>query len=390
MTPLRWLALAALCGCLAWAGWGMIAGHARVAPEQRLAEARDHLQHGRPAEAAAIAREVLAEDPSHGSAFAVLAQALADPNEAAATLAHYETAARRAPRDVHVRAWLAAHHLQAGDYPAAVPHLDALLTVSPESREQALPLVVQLAADRGFADALATHLAEHPRWRALLLRTAQRSGVPDAADNLHAALRERGALAPAESARWIDGMLAGGRWGTAYAYWIGDLERAPEALPLLFNGGFERPISNRGFDWRLRRTNGVVAGRVEAPGGGHALRLTFLGRNVGRTGLEQPLLLAPGRYRLELRARTRDLRSHRGLEWQLTCSDNRTRIGSGATITTHPGWADLGMEFEVPARDCEGQWLRLVNPAPRGAAQALRGELHLTALAITPARTQTP
>src|SRR5690606_8668786 len=180
--------------------------------------------------------------------------------------------------------------------------------------------------DRGFADALAAHLAEQPRWRALLLRSAQRSEAPGAADNLHAALRQRGALTPAESARWIDGMLADGRWGTAYAYWVGDLGQAPAALPLLFNGDFGRPISNRGFDWRLRRTNGVVAGRVEVPGGGHALRLTFLGRNVGRTGREQPLLLAPGRYRLGFRARTRGLRSHRGLEWQLTCSDNRTRI----------------------------------------------------------------
>ena len=94
-------------------------------------------------------------------------------------------------------------------------------------------------------------------------------------------------------------------------------------------------------------------------------------------------MLAPGRYSLQLRARTSQLRSQRGLEWQLTCSDNRTRIAAGATIRSQTQWTPLQLEFEVPAENCEGQWLRLVNPAPRGAAQALRGEVQLTDMAIT-------
>lgn len=383
MSPARWAVFAVLLAALGGAGWSMLADHRRTDPDDQLAQARTHLQQGNAAEAAAIARSVLADTPSHGRAFGVLAPALADGDDPAATLARYETAARRAPRDVPVRAWLAAHHLQAGDHAAAVPHLDALLTISSESREQTLPLLAQMAADRPFADALAAHLVEQPRWRSQILRAALASDTPNSADHLHAALRRHGALTPAENARWLDRLLSAGQWGTAYAYWVGDLGEAPGTLPLVFNGDFSRPISNHGFDWRLRRTNGVVSGRADAPGGGQALRLTFLGRNVGRTGLEQPLLLAPGHYRLQLRARTESLRSHRGLEWQLTCSDNRTRIASGATITSHPQWSTLAMEFQVPAENCEGQWLRLVNPAPRGAAQALRGQVQLTDVSIT-------
>ena len=85
----------------------------------------------------------------------------------------------------------------------------------------------------------------------------------------------------------------------------------------------------------------------------------------------------PGRYRLELRARTRELRSQRGLEWQLTCSDNRTRLAAGATIDRQRDWTPLQLEFEVPKEDCEGQWLRLVNPAPSGVAQVLRGDVRI-------------
>lgn len=383
MSVVRWAILAALIAALAWAGWNMVADYSRPDPDERLRQAHALLQQGRADEAADIARQVLAEAPSHGRAFGLLAPALANAEDPAATRALYEIAARRAPRDVGVRAWLAAHFLQALDFDAAMPHLDALLSATPESRAEALPLVAQLAADRTFAGALGAHLADNPRWRPQLLAAARRSETPGASDNLHAALRSHGALTPAETARWLDGLLADGRWGTAYAYWIGDLGETPASLPLLYNGDFARPISNHGFDWRLRRVNGVVAGRLEAPNGGHHLRLTFLGRNVGRTGLEQPLLLAPGSYRLEFQARTEGFRSHRGLEWQLTCSDGRTRIGAGGTITDHPRWETVEMEFEVPGEGCEGQWLRLVNPAPRGVAQAVRGEVRVANVGIT-------
>lgn len=396
MSVARRLALLLVVVLLAAAGWGIVHDHRQPGADERRAQARTHLQQGRSEEAAAIARDILARAPSHGRAFAILAPALAPdaqhgdrpagdiaPTYDASTVAMYETAARRAPRDVHVRAWLAAHHLQAADFQAAMPHLDALLTVSPSSREQALPLVTGLAVDRGFAEVLAAHLAEHPRWRTTILRAALRADEPAAADNLHAALRSAGVLSEADVGRWINTMLASGRWGTAYAHWVSGLDQAPASLPLLYNGDFSSPIGQPGFGWRLRRTNGVVAGRVEVPGGGHALRMTFLGRNVGRTGLEQPLLLAPGRYRLELHARTRELRSQRGLEWQLTCSDNRTRLAAGATIDRQRDWTPLQLEFEVPAEACEGQWLRLVNPAPRGVARATRGEVQVTGVSIT-------
>src|SRR5690625_5233337 len=173
MSPLRWLALALVAAALAGAGWGMLADHRRPDRDGLLAQAHAHLQDGNAVEAAAIARSVLADDPSHGRAFSTLAPALADEGDPAATLARYTTAARRAPRDIHVRAWLAAQHLEGGEFAAAVPHLDALLTVSPDSRQETLPALAQLAADRRFADALADHLAAQPRWRGQVLRAVR-------------------------------------------------------------------------------------------------------------------------------------------------------------------------------------------------------------------------
>ena len=104
---------------------------------------------------------------------------------------------------------------------------------------------------------------------------------------------------------------------------------------------------------------------------------------MANTGLEVPLLLAPGEHVLRLRARSAGLRSDQGLEWRLVCSDGRTRIASGARMRGARDWVDLELPFTVPEGEgCEGQWLRLVNPAPRGVAQTLRGELQLADVRI--------
>ncbi|HST45118.1 MAG TPA: hypothetical protein VLK29_07830 [Luteimonas sp.] len=344
-----------------------------------LQTARTALAAGDHAAAIAHARAVLAEEPLRGAAFAVLAEAMAGQGSDAEVLARYRIAVRRAPRDVHVRTWLATRFLKAGDYGQALVHLDALLTLSAASHDVLLPMLAQLAQDPGFAKALAIHLGEHPRWRTRILRAVARD-TGARGDHLFAALRRHGGLTADEEARWMDGMLKSGRWGSAYARWASGLAAAG-TVPLLHNGGFEQRPSSSGFDWHVRRVKGVVFrhGGTEAAGGA---RLTFLGRAVADTGLGHPLLLAPGRYRLSVRAKAPDLRSDQGLDWRVVCADGRTEAGRGARIERASGWVVVQMDFAIPAAGCEGQWLRLVNPAPAGMAQVVRGELHLQQVAI--------
>lgn len=391
MTPLRWLAFAGLLAALGLAGAGLWSTHqARQQLQADLATARTALRDGDHARAAELARTVLAREPATGRAFGVLARALAD-DDSAATRQRYEVAARRAPRDPAVRAWLVARTLEAGDYPAAIDHLDVLLTVVPSQRPAVLQLIAQLSQDAAFADALATHLLQHPRWRRSILRAAGARGLGLAADNLHGALRARGGLDAVETARWLDGMLRDNRWGDAYARWVSGLGELPPRLPVPWNGGFAQAPTSSGFDWRVRRTPGVLFDRVALPDGAHAARLRFLGRAVARTGLEVPLLLGPGDHVLRLRARTSGFRSDQGLEWTLACSDGRGVIARGARLREARDWSELALAFTVPDRPgCEGQWLRLVNPAPRGVAQTLRGEVQLTQVRVDPAPAAAP
>ena len=384
MSGARRIAFVALLLALAAAGAGLLSTHGeRARLEADLEAAEAALQRGDPGTAAGIARALLEREPATGRAFGILARAGEDEADPAGTLARYQAAARRAPRDPGVRGWLATRALVAGDYATALDHLDALLTIVPSQRSALLRLVAELAQDAGFAEALADHLVRQPRHRAAILRATNASGLADAADQLHGALRARGGLDPAETARWIDGMLRDGRWGSAYARWASGLEAPPERLPVPWNGDFRRAPSSAGFDWRQRRVPGVLFDRIALGDGGHAARLRFLGRPVARPGLEVPLLLGPGEHVLRLRVRTEGLRSDQGLEWRLDCSDGRTRIASGARVREARDWTALELPFTVPEGEgCEGQWLRLVNPAPRGVAQTLRGELHIAGVAI--------
>ena len=152
--------------------------------EADLARARAHLAAGERAEAAALARQVLAREPLRGEAFALLAPALADTGTPAEVLARYEIAVRRAPRDAHVRSWLAAHALRHGDYASAADQLDALMTVSPRYRDAAMAVLGQLVADPQFADVLARHFVDRPQWRGRLLRYLESDGPPGALDTL--------------------------------------------------------------------------------------------------------------------------------------------------------------------------------------------------------------
>jgi len=153
---------------------------------------------------------------------------------------------------------------------------------------------------------------------------------------------------------------------------------------LLYNGGFESTPTSTGFDWRVRKVPGVVA-RVETLAGasGSAAYLRFLNRRVGESGLEHPLYLSPGDYRLEARLRAQALRSELGLQWRISCASGGRELGRGEAIEGSFGWQGRSVAFTVPTRGCEGQWVRLVNPVSAGAGQRVSGELWIDDVAVS-------
>jgi len=352
-----------------------------------LALAERHLAAGRLEAAEAMARRVLQQSPLQGQAFRILAQVAERRGDQAQALRLYQIAARRAPRDVLARVWLVRHDLESGHYTDALDHIDRLLRLAPQRGASIFPVLVQMAREPIFSDALAQTLARNPPWRDGLLAVLRdpQHGNPEAAGRLMEALQTRGGLTAEEYDRWLDSLMAQGRWGEAYARWAGSVPKPDGRLPLLYNGDFHQVPSDAGFDWRIQRVPGVLLDFVPVAGvRGQAAYLTFLDRRIPDTGLRHPLLLSPGRYQLRLRTRAVALDGELGLQWQVVCAGPAGVLARSEPLRGNFGWRQVRLDFEVPAQGCPGQWLRLVNAVPDGAAQRISGEFWVTDMSICP------
>lgn len=360
---------------------GWLPGH----PVALLALAETQLRRGELAAAEATARRLLAVEPLEGRGFRVLAAAAQQQGRADEALALYGIAVRRSPRDTAARAWLIERYLLAGDYRNALVHIDALLRTSPGQGTTLLPLLVQLSADPRFASALADVLVRRPTWRAGLLGQLATAADPRAGDQVMSALNQRHGLDRDEFNGWVLALQRQSRWGDAYARWVGSLDLHGKPVPLVFNGDFETPLGNQGFDWHLLRIPGVSL-VVEQGGGatGSAAHATFRGRPVAQVPLEQPLLLAPGSYRFSARVRTGMLRSDRGLEWAISCVGQGEPIATSERLQGSTAWRRISMPVVVPGEACPAQWLRLRNPVPAGSVQQVSGEIWFDDVAIVP------
>ena len=348
-----------------------------------LAELR--LREGDLVGAADLARKVLALEPLQGEAFRVLAQVAEQQGEADAAQALYRITAQRAPRDAIARAWLAQQALQQGHYAEALVQIDRVLRMAPARTAGVFPVLVTLARDPVFADALVTALAAAPPWRSgfLAVLLDPKTGDQEAARQVLQALDARGALLPEDRAAWLDRLIAKGQWGEAYARWAGKAVKQDGQLPHIYNGDFERDPQGAGFDWRMHKVAGVLLTFEEGKGSeGKAAVLQFLGRSVAEAGLQQALLLQPGQYRLRVRMRAQTLRSELGLQWQVHCAEPAGVVARLNTIDGSYEWRVFETDFNVPATGCPGQWLRLVNRVSSGAAQRLAGSLWLDNLEI--------
>jgi hypothetical protein len=385
---------------LAWIGWvtiqttrvDLLANSDPVAalridpdhPQALLALGRRQLREGDTQGATATARHVLTISPGRGDAFAILALAAARRGDADSPRL-LAIALQRAPRDRDVRVQAALQAMKSGDLRATMAQLDALLKLSPERGTTLYPLLAKQAEDPRFAAVLAETLARNPPWRRGFLVSLSGPSAPAlAADNINGWLASHGKLTPPEIARWLDRILADGRWGDAFGRWVGTLGPGHRRIPAVRNGGFEEEITDAGFDWRNDQVPGVLTDIEEGAGlrGSRAAHLHFIGRSQ-RGNLRQPLLLAPGRYRLSLHARGDFLKSDQGLQWVVRCEGGPI-IAAGDRLDGSFDWRLQDTPFEVPATQCNGQWLELQNPAVAGAARQVSGDLWFDDISISP------
>ena len=239
------------------------------------------------------------------------------------------TAVRLAPADPQSLLLVAGYFLRTGEEAQALATLRRAVDSSPaEVGDRVWPVFSAALATgrhREFFDAMAR---DNPSWWPAFFSYACARAASAGAVQAVFAARVAADVATRRRAALPDRAPAAGRpWTGAYLVWLNGLPlEQRQRVGYVFNGGFELPLSNVGI-----RLEDPRAGRRRR--GGRARRrrhrqarlsVTFSNQRYAGPPVYQYLLLAPGRYRLEGRARS-DLNAWLGLQWGLYCQDGAGR-----------------------------------------------------------------
>lgn len=326
-------------------------------------------------DAPAAWRAQVARSPTDYVALAMLARTLERTGDAAGARAAMNEALKLAPADRQTLIEAAAFDLRAGDSPHAMALLRRVSDLYPEAREAALP-VLAAGLDAGGQDAFFAGVArDDPEWWPEFIAYAcAKVRNTDALARLLTARAGAQAASVGERRCVIGRLQRDGRWDLAYQVWLDTLPLPQrQRVGYVYNGDFELPISNAGFDWTLPATEhvSVEAQPVAGAGGRAALRVEFLRARWTEPPVRQFLMLVPGRYSFEGRGRSEGLGTWLGVQWGLYCVGDgpaRQLARSGAFLAAS-AWEAWREEFRVPA-DCPVQVLRLELANPRSDAKA--------------------
>ena len=298
-------------------------------------------------------------------------------------------ASRIAPVDPRVQQAVADYWADRGRYDLMLAHWSTALEADATRRERLFPQMLAIAENpdaRALFDPL---LASPPSWWNGYFRYVTRTARDlDTVRYLYASRRQsaRVPVSPEEREDFVLRLQRDGAVSEAYVTWLSGLDANERRhLGLLHDGGFELPIENRSFGWRVGRHNHFTADPAPTLGasGRAALRVRFRGFE-GRFGhISQALLLDAGTYRLSGRVRVDSLVSQGGVRWSLRCLLPQSGvIGEGPRFLGSADWSEFDFRFEVPP-DCIYQQLVLVTAGTRDFERRLNGTIWFDDLRIS-------
>lgn len=259
-----------------------------------------------------------------------------------------------APHYDETLALRATASLRAADYGDAIQALTLLVE---RGQAGAQPPLVALMLEPSTQDLVRAQLTPQSRWLEPVLRSL---GPQVPADALQPFVMEGwklGVLRQSTLIGQIERLKQGGHWLEAYSMWVAMLSQVQEGL---FNPGFDRRASLRGFDWSWPQQRGAKVG-VEvtqvsaAPRAGNMLQVEMTGRAALPEALvSQPVVLLGERFQFTGRYMSERLRSREGLVWALRCAVGTTRFAQSAVLEdTQKKWRTFELNFEMPP-ECGG------------------------------------
>jgi hypothetical protein len=309
-------------------------------------------------------RKAIDANPSEGRAFAALGRLLETRGEADQARQAMETAARLSPQRSDVQMEVAGYWMRQGDLDRALAHWNTVLRHRGDLRARVFPELLQLAGDPARQAAFLPLLKQPvPWWPAFFIHAAAKAPDVNTVRVLFS-LQQGGPNAPTpEMLRaYLARLQKEGAWMEAWFAWLNSLTKEQIGkLGYLYNGSFEAPISNLGFDWIVQKHPAVsldTAATFETSGE-RALRVNFRGLRVKFQNLYQYLMLPPGTFYLQGRVRPDNLQAAQGMQWALYCLGNNEPVAVTDRFRGSDQWTRFRTEFSIPPSGCPVQMLRL-------------------------------
>ena len=271
-----------------------------------------------------LARRALLSDPLNSRALSSLASVAERNGDLARAEALMALSAARSWRNPAPHVWLFAQAIRRGKFEEALVQADGLLRVQHwKFQELIFPVLTLFGLYPGGVEALEGSLAANPPWRRAFLSQVVNGANERLMTQLYRFLIGSGQPPTAlEMKPYLDRLILLGRFEEAYQDWRATSSQGEMLTRYPYNGNFEAPLDGLPFNWVFADAGGAEIQITEAAdrGNSHALRVQFSGAraHLGRVG--QLLMLTPGDYRLELAVKASDLRTERGLVWQISCA----------------------------------------------------------------------
>ncbi|MGO8952292.1 MAG: hypothetical protein ACLPWS_03595 [Rhodomicrobium sp.] len=324
-----------------------------------------------------LATKAIAADPMNASAFRLLAEVTAGPEQIRDLM---QQAVQRSRRESTAVFWLLDDSYRSGDIPAVAGYADILLRTKPEIAESVMNYVANITRDPAGRILVVDKVANVPEWRRPFFENLpgmlERS---EAVLDVVTGLKASGRPAKGNELQPILKYLIGiNRADVAYNVWLQSLpDSRLESLGLMSDPGFENGPSVLPFEWYAGTGINASLEFVPSsqPGGKRLLHISFNGGRVQFPEFVQVLLLGPGRYRLEGQVRG-SIEGQRGLRWQIRCLRGKTLGETDMLTGKSQQWRTFSLEAEVPkSQECIGQLVRLVHDSRSASEEFLTGEV---------------
>jgi tetratricopeptide (TPR) repeat protein len=248
--------------------------------------------------------------------------------------------------------------LTQGQLQEAAPYLRKYLSLVPSGQEDLYTMLHATGVRPSFLleQVLPSQYQLHNRYFRFLMAYKQNRDLSEVWER-----RDSWKPAQAEHLAYCDFLIEDGRLREAADVWTEFIQRnypggvARDSSNMIFNGDFEYPLQNGGFDWKIGNADGVQIARDKdiKKSGQSSLSARFSGKtNPGIYAAQQVVAVRPKQqYRISGQIKTGRLTTRNGILLEVLGQNCPTLAVRSEVVTGTHDWMPLELAFTTPA-DC--------------------------------------